>query len=100
MIRTSDRRTVRLGGKPSSVLAELMFDYGIRAQISDPDLCLHCLQHQCLAVCPSSSLATREDGRVELDQTTCCGCAACVQVCQEFNNLALVSHSRAGSTQY
>jgi Fe-S-cluster-containing dehydrogenase component len=89
MIRTSDLRTVRLDDELPSHLAALLFRYGVNVAVSDPDLCLHCRQHQCVAVCPSGSLSTAVDGRIAIDQATCCGCVACIYVCREFNNLAM-----------
>ena len=88
MIRSSDRRTVRLDTQTPARLAALMRQYDIQVLVNDADICLHCRQHQCIAVCPTGSLSTKADGRISLDATTCCGCTACVQVCREFNNIA------------
>lgn len=89
MIRTSDRRTVRLDAGVPAILANLLYRYGLEAAISDPDLCLHCRQQQCISVCPSGSLSTTAEGRTSLDSSTCCGCTACIQVCREFDNLRI-----------
>ena len=91
MIRTSDRRSVPLDEEVATRLAGIMAQNGVKVRISDPDLCLHCRQHQCIAVCPSGSLRTREDGRIALDPARCCGCSACIQVCRELTNLALIA---------
>jgi Fe-S-cluster-containing dehydrogenase component len=91
MIRTSDRRVTPLDYTVARELARIMVRIPMGVRVSDPDLCLHCRQHQCVAVCPSGSLRSREDGRVSLDAATCCGCTACIQVCREFTNLAVVA---------
>ena len=91
MIRTSDRRATPLDDNAARELARIVVRIPVKVRVSDPDLCLHCRQHQCIAVCPSGSLRTREDGRIALDAATCCGCTACVHVCREFTNLAVVS---------
>ena len=93
MIRTSERRVVRLNDGIPDKLAAIMAQVPVEVRISDPDLCLHCRQHQCIAVCPSGSLRNRVDGRIDLNAATCCGCTACIQVCREFTNLALISRS-------
>ncbi len=94
MMRTSDqRRSRRLDDAGAARLAEVMHQYGVKAAINDPDLCLHCLQHQCIAVCPTGSLSTQVEGRVRLDTATCCGCTACVLMCREFRNMRLFTAS-------
>jgi Fe-S-cluster-containing dehydrogenase component len=89
MIRTRDYLVTRLDDAIPKRLGSIVAQNPVKASVSDPDLCLHCRQHQCIAVCPTGSLSTRADGRVALDAATCCGCASCVQVCREFTNLSL-----------
>lgn len=92
ILRATNNRATRLNDDIPTHLAGLTFQYGMTVHISDPDLCLHCWQHQCVSVCPTASLTTRLDGRMSLDEQNCCGCIACMHVCSEFNNIA-AAHS-------
>ncbi|MEM0373831.1 MAG: 4Fe-4S dicluster domain-containing protein [Sulfolobaceae archaeon] len=43
--------------------------------------CNHCLNAPCVRACPTSALFKRQDGIVDLDQTRCIGCKACIMAC-------------------
>ena len=42
--------------------------------------CYHCIDADCVAVCPTGSLF-KEDGLTRLDRATCSGCSYCTQAC-------------------
>jgi ferredoxin-like protein FixX len=56
--------------------------------LNDPDVCLHCRRHQCIAVCPTAALATRGDGRLAIEAIRCVSCGSCQIACYEFDNIA------------
>ena len=59
-----------------------------RPSINDADICLYCRRHQCIAVCPTAALSSRNDGRLDFDEHRCVGCGACAVSCYEFVNLS------------
>lgn len=46
-----------------------------------PLLCMHCEDAPCLDACPTGAISRAEDGRVEIDQQSCCGNKACIAAC-------------------
>ncbi len=47
-----------------------------------PELCNHCAEPACAAVCPTGAMQKDEvTGAVFVDQETCIGCGSCVQAC-------------------
>jgi len=46
-----------------------------------PLRCNHCENAPCVRACPVSALFKRPDGIVDLDQTRCIGCKACIMAC-------------------
>ena len=46
-----------------------------------PQLCNHCTSPPCVDICPQEALVKREDGPVILDEASCDGCEACMEVC-------------------
>lgn len=43
--------------------------------------CHHCVDPQCLKVCPVEAIIKKEDGRVLVDREKCIGCKACLKAC-------------------
>jgi tetrathionate reductase subunit B len=46
-----------------------------------PQLCNHCAEPSCVAVCPTGATFKREDGIVVVDDTICWGCGYCINAC-------------------
>lgn len=47
-----------------------------------PELCNHCAEPACVAVCPTGAMHKREeDGVVLVDRDVCIGCGTCVEGC-------------------
>ena len=46
-----------------------------------PLRCNHCENAPCVRVCPTEALFKRPDGIVDLDQSRCIGCKACIMAC-------------------
>lgn len=46
-----------------------------------PRNCNHCLDSQCVSVCPTGASHVRDDGIVAINNKKCIGCAACVAAC-------------------
>jgi Fe-S-cluster-containing hydrogenase component 2 len=44
-------------------------------------VCDHCGEHPCVAVCPHYALLAHPTGRVELLEDRCTGCGKCIAVC-------------------
>ena len=44
-------------------------------------MCAHCENPECMAVCPSEAVSRRGDGFVLIDPEKCTGCGACVGAC-------------------
>jgi Fe-S-cluster-containing dehydrogenase component len=47
------------------------------------NVCRHCEDPPCAAVCPAGAIGKRDDGIVFLDGEACTGCGACVDTCAE-----------------
>jgi Fe-S-cluster-containing dehydrogenase component len=45
------------------------------------NLCRHCDEPPCEAVCPEEAIEKREDGIVVLDEDICSGCGLCLDAC-------------------
>lgn len=45
------------------------------------DVCTHCPDSPCVAVCPHLALIRYRDGRVELLEDRCTGCGKCIGAC-------------------
>jgi Fe-S-cluster-containing dehydrogenase component len=87
-VRREDRlASVLHPEKGDTVLRATTID-GPVAAINDGDICLHCRRHQCVAVCPTVALTTRDDGRIAVHDARCITCGACVVACYEFHNVA------------
>jgi len=43
--------------------------------------CMHCLNPQCVEVCPAKAITKYDDGPVVIDQEKCVGCRYCVSAC-------------------
>ncbi len=43
--------------------------------------CQHCINPQCVAVCPTGASQKREDGTIQIDKQRCIGCQFCVMAC-------------------
>lgn len=87
-MRREDRIASLLHPETADLLLEAISGSDHRPAINDVDICLYCRRHQCIAVCPTSALATKDDGRIEFAENRCVRCGACVVSCYEFGNLA------------
>jgi Fe-S-cluster-containing dehydrogenase component/CRP-like cAMP-binding protein len=54
-----------------------------------PSVCLHCKDPECLTGCPTGSIGRFSDGQVDIDPTTCIGCADCATQCP-YNAISMV----------
>lgn len=45
------------------------------------DVCVHCAERPCVAVCPHHALVVYGSGRVELVEPRCTGCGHCIAAC-------------------
>ncbi|MDR1713674.1 MAG: 4Fe-4S dicluster domain-containing protein [Coriobacteriales bacterium] len=43
--------------------------------------CQHCVDPECIKVCPTEASHKREDGTVQIDKSKCIGCQFCVMAC-------------------
>lgn len=50
-------------------------------------VCQHCLDPQCMKVCPNGALSKGKDGIVRMDKTLCVNCGLCMQACPEATPL-------------
>jgi Fe-S-cluster-containing dehydrogenase component len=96
-MRKEDRRAYLLHPESADLLLRHMAKGPLVPTLNDPDICLHCRRHQCIASCPTGALETRSDGRLEIHQDRCVSCGACVVACFEFNNVAWRSRPANGS---
>jgi len=47
-----------------------------------PVVCKQCLHPQCAKVCPTGAISRQlENGAVEINESLCIGCGACIEVC-------------------
>jgi Fe-S-cluster-containing dehydrogenase component len=51
------------------------------AGVPSLDVCVHCPDSPCVRVCPHHALLRYPTGRVELLESRCTGCGACVSAC-------------------
>jgi Fe-S-cluster-containing hydrogenase component 2 len=51
------------------------------AGVPSLDVCVHCPDSPCIAVCPHHALLRFPDGRVELLEERCTGCGHCIAAC-------------------
>ena len=51
------------------------------AGIDLPVLCFHCAAPRCRDSCPVGAIQTRPDGVVQIDESLCSGCQACMASC-------------------
>lgn len=60
-----------------------------------PQLCNHCDEPACVAVCPTGATFKRDDGIVVVDNTICWGCGYCINACpydkRFFNSITKVA---------
>ncbi|MBO0723259.1 MAG: cyclic nucleotide-binding domain-containing protein, partial [Blastocatellia bacterium] len=54
-----------------------------------PAVCLHCKDPECLTGCPTGSIGRFSDGQVDIDPSTCIGCADCATQCP-YNAISMV----------
>jgi Fe-S-cluster-containing dehydrogenase component len=43
--------------------------------------CQHCIEPECVRVCPTQASHKRDDGTVQVDKSKCIGCQFCVMAC-------------------
>ncbi len=67
LIRIDESRPQVTNGKPD-------WQFGV-------NLCRHCEEPPCAAVCPIQAILRRDDGIVALDRESCAGCGACIDAC-------------------
>ncbi|MEM7383729.1 MAG: 4Fe-4S dicluster domain-containing protein [Verrucomicrobiota bacterium] len=46
-----------------------------------PLICMQCQDAPCLKACPTEAIGRLDDGRVVIDEDSCCGNKACVSAC-------------------
>ena len=46
-----------------------------------PIQCQHCENPECVSICPTGASMKMEDGTVQIDESMCIGCQACVSAC-------------------
>jgi Fe-S-cluster-containing dehydrogenase component len=46
-----------------------------------PVQCQHCIEPECVKVCPTQASHKRADGTVQIDKSKCIGCQFCVMAC-------------------
>jgi Fe-S-cluster-containing dehydrogenase component len=71
-------KTLRIGPNPKS---------GGSGQYPDVEMyflnvsCQHCVDPECVKVCPTGASHKRDDGTVQVDKSKCIGCQFCVMAC-------------------
>jgi Fe-S-cluster-containing dehydrogenase component len=86
-MRKEDRRAYVLHPETADLLHRQMDAGSLVPALNDRDICLHCRRHQCIGTCPTDALETRSDGRLEIHESRCVSCGACVIACFEFVNI-------------
>lgn len=58
--------------------------YGEYPEISGVNLsisCMHCVDPECLKICPEQAITKNSEGIVSVDRDKCTGCGLCYKVC-------------------
>jgi Fe-S-cluster-containing hydrogenase component 2 len=76
-------RTGRTDLAPDDVLVLERRRLRIRVVAGVPslDVCVHCAERPCVAVCPHHALVAHPNGRVDLVEPRCTGCGHCIAAC-------------------
>ena len=96
-MRKEERRSYVLHPETADLLHGSMVSGPLVPALNDRDICLHCRRHQCIATCPTDALETRSDGRLEIHESRCVSCGACVIACYEFTNITWRQRAAAES---
>ena len=57
--------------------------------VLSPAVCLHCKDPECLTGCPTGAIARLAGGQIDINPSTCIGCADCATQCP-FNAISMV----------
>ena len=57
--------------------------------VLSPSVCLHCKDPECLTGCPTGAIGRFTEGQIDINPTTCIGCADCATQCP-YNAISMV----------
>ena len=57
--------------------------------VLSPSVCLHCKDPECLTGCPTGAIARFAEGQIDINPSTCIGCADCATQCP-YNAISMV----------
>ena len=57
--------------------------------VLSPAVCLHCKDPECLTGCPTGAIARLAEGQIDINRSTCIGCADCATQCP-YNAISMV----------
>jgi Fe-S-cluster-containing dehydrogenase component/CRP-like cAMP-binding protein len=58
-----------------------------------PEVCISCMDPECLTGCPTGAIARLAQGQIEIEREKCTGCAACARLCP-YNAISMIEEGR------
>jgi Fe-S-cluster-containing dehydrogenase component/CRP-like cAMP-binding protein len=62
--------------------------------VLSPSVCLHCKDPECLTGCPTGAIGRFAEGQIDINPSTCIGCADCATQCP-YNAISMVPRKPA-----